>query len=81
VEILRRTFEAAKHPKGSAERQRLNWDAITSEYMTSHRYAIRHPFLMSDGTQHPTQPYLVTTHRTKAEAIKKAREREERGRG
>ena len=79
MEILRRTFEAAKHPTGSEERQRLNRDAVTSEYMTSHRYAIRRPFLMSDGTPHPTQAYLLDTYRTKAEAIKKARQREERG--
>jgi hypothetical protein len=72
MEILRRTFEAAKYPKGSEERARLNCDAVTSEYMTSYRYAVRRPFTMSDGTPHPTQPYLIDTYRTKAEAVRAA---------
>ena len=38
--IYRRTFEAKRHPKGSAERKRLNESAITSEYMPSYRYAV-----------------------------------------
>lgn len=38
IQVLRRTFAAAKHPKGSEERARLNRDAITSEYMPSERY-------------------------------------------
>lgn len=38
MNVIRRTFEAAKHPKGSEERARLNEDARTSEYMTSYRY-------------------------------------------
>ena len=52
MKIYRRTFEAAKHPKGSEERARLNCDALTSEYMPSYRYQT------SDGR----------THRTKREA-------------
>ncbi len=40
MKIVRRTFEAAKHPKGSAERTRLNLEAATSEYMPSYRYMI-----------------------------------------
>lgn len=39
-EIRRRTFEAAKYPKGSKEREELNKSALTSEYMTSYRYAL-----------------------------------------
>lgn len=36
--IHKRTFEALKHPKGSAERTELNKSAITSEYMPSYKY-------------------------------------------
>jgi hypothetical protein len=43
LDIIRRTFEAAKHPPGSEERAQLNRDARTSEYMPSYRY------LTSDG--------------------------------
>jgi hypothetical protein len=43
MDVIRRTFEAATHPKGSEERARLNCDARTSEYMPSYRY------LTSDG--------------------------------
>ncbi len=39
-EIVRRTFEAEKYPKGSLDRERLNLNAATSEYMPSHRYAV-----------------------------------------
>ena len=76
MEILRRTFEAAKHPKGSEERRRLNCDPITSEYLRSHRYAIRSPFTMSDGTIHPSQPYILDMYPTKAAAVKAAEGRE-----
>jgi hypothetical protein len=41
ITITRRTFEAAKHPKGSPERARLNLDAVTSEYMPSYRYELK----------------------------------------
>lgn len=56
--IVTRTFEAAKHPKDSAERARLNLDWLTSEYMPSHRYGLR----TADGGHTPF------TFRTKAEA-------------
>lgn len=39
MSVHRRTFEAARHPKGSPERAKLNEDARTSEYMTSYRYS------------------------------------------
>lgn len=68
VDVLRRTFAAAKHPAGSAERARLNRDTLTSEYYTSHRYMTRQPFTMSDGKPHPTQPHLCRTFRSKPEA-------------
>jgi hypothetical protein len=38
MKIQRRTFEANKYPKGSPERNRLNEDPLTSEYMPSYRY-------------------------------------------
>lgn len=66
--IHRRTFEAARFPKGSTERETLNKDVLTSEYMPSYRYLLRRPFLMSDGTPHPTQKYLDVTFTTRAEA-------------
>ena len=66
--IVRRTFEAAKHPKGSEERARLNCNAVTSEYLTSYRYLVRKLFILSDGTPHPTQKYTEKCCRTKAEA-------------
>ena len=53
MDVIRRTFEAAKYPKGSDERTRLNCDARTSEYMPSYRY------LTSD----------CRSWRTKAEAL------------
>lgn len=37
---IKRTFEAKQHPKGSAERARLNLSWITSEYLPSIRYGI-----------------------------------------
>lgn len=35
VEVLKRSFEAAKFPIGSPERKKLNENSLTSEYMTS----------------------------------------------
>jgi hypothetical protein len=40
VKVYKRTFEAKQHPKGSLERAALNTDPRTSEYMTSHKYAV-----------------------------------------
>jgi hypothetical protein len=62
MKVVRRTFEAAKFPKGSPERDALNGDWLTSEYMPSHKYGL----LEDDGTKTPF------TYRTKAEAIAKA---------
>lgn len=67
--IQRRTFEAATHPPDSAERARLNLDPLTSEYLTSHRYLVRRPALMSDGTPNPAQRFHTYTCRTKTEAL------------
>ena len=40
MKVVKRTFEASNHAKGSPERERLNLSAETSEYMTSYRYLI-----------------------------------------
>ena len=66
-QIFRRTFEAAKHPLGSAERARLNQSSITSEYQPSHRYTVQQEFRMSDGSLHP-QRWIRHEFRTKTEA-------------
>lgn len=60
MDVIRRTFEAAKHPKGSEERARLNRDAQTSEYRPSRRY------LTSDGRSHRTKA-LALLHAELAE--------------
>lgn len=52
ITVVKRTFEASQHPKGSPERARLNLSCLTSEYMPSYRYAL------SDGSN---------TFRTKGE--------------
>ena len=66
--IMRRTFEAERHAKGTTEREALNLDALTSEYYHGSPYLVRRRSLMSDGTQHPTQSHLNTLFRTKREA-------------
>ena len=68
IEVLRRTFAAAKRPPGSEARARLNRDTLTSEYYTSHRYMTRQPFTMDNGAPHPRQRYLCRTFKTKVEA-------------
>lgn len=40
MKIKCRTFEALKYPKGSAERDKLNLNSLTSEYMPSYPYVI-----------------------------------------
>lgn len=69
-QILRRTFEAKKHPHHSPERIAANTDALTSEFYPSQPWLVRRPFVMGDGTPHPTQPFINTPFRTKAEAEK-----------
>lgn len=66
TELLTRTFEASKHTKGSEERNRLNSEIVTSEYMTSMRYltVIHHPETVVN-TAYKSQK----THKTKTEAI------------
>ena len=64
MKIARRTFEASKFPKGSPERDRLNLDWLTSEYMPSKKYGLRN----DDGSHTPF------TYQTKAEATERAGE-------
>jgi hypothetical protein len=63
MNVFKRTFAARNHPPGSVERNRLNHDARTSEYMPSYRY-----MLVTDNGA-PT-PY---SYRTKTEAVDAAR--------
>ncbi len=57
--VHKRTFEAKNFPVGSPERKKLNEDSITSEYMTSHKYAVK-------------GPHITTSFRTKQDADDKA---------
>lgn len=66
--LHRRTFEARKYPKESPERAALNLDVVTSEYLSSQKYVIRTPALMSDGTPNPAQQFHYTPFATKTEA-------------
>lgn len=59
---LRRTFEAASHPKGSLERERLNRDALTSEFLPGSRYVVREFVNTPQG-------FVTHTFRTKADAL------------
>ena len=68
IEILKRTFEAAKHPKNSQERVRLNCDPLTSEYSTGSPWLARFPALMSDGTPNPAQRWHNAGFKTKNDA-------------
>jgi hypothetical protein len=65
--IIRRSFCAAKHPKGSVERG-LNLDAVTSEYLPGERYIVRRRAVMSEGTPNPAQRFHDCGFRTKGEA-------------
>lgn len=71
-QVIRRTFEAAKHPKGSSKRAKLNSDVETSEYYPSQPWLLRRNFLMSDGTPHPTQQFIDSTFRTRRDAVEAA---------
>lgn len=44
-QIIKRTFEAKKFPKGSEMRVKLNKTCVTSEYLTSNKFCI----LSEDG--------------------------------
>lgn len=62
MQVVKRSFAALKHPKGSDERAALNLDWRTSEYMTSYRYGLT----ADDGTPTPF------SYRTKGEALERA---------
>ena len=40
IRIIKRTFEALKYPKGSAEREKLNEEIETSEYLEDEKYIL-----------------------------------------
>jgi hypothetical protein len=63
MKIQRRTF-AAKLATEPSERARLNLDALTSEYMPSHRYIVQEPL----PYDHPTQKHFNHTFRSKSDA-------------
>jgi len=66
--LHRRTFAAKSFEKGSAERDGLNRDSLTSEYYPSKKFIIRTPALMSDGTPNPVQKFHEQDFTTKREA-------------
>lgn len=65
TEIIKRTFEAKKYPKGSEERKSLNLKAETSEYMTSQKYLLRQYY---EETYSHTAYTSDMSFRTKREA-------------
>ena len=65
VEILTRTFEAKSYPKGSKEREKLNEDSLTSEYMPSEKYEAR-VYLPANASY--TSDIIKRSFRTKKDA-------------
>jgi hypothetical protein len=63
--VVRRTFKAKMHLKGSPERAELNKDCLTSEYQVSYKYCLRN----DDGSH---TPFCYTT---KAQAEEEARKK------
>lgn len=53
--VVKRTFKAKEFPVGSDARAVLNKDVETSEYQSSHKYAIK-------------GPHITTSYRTKEQA-------------
>ena len=49
MKVVRRTLEATKFDRDSPERNKLNMNPVTSEYMPSQRYMI----VSDDGTPRP----------------------------
>ena len=68
TEIKRRTFEAAKYPKGSKERNRLNEDLLTSEYMVSQKYTL---FVFHPETETHLAYVSKFSYRTRSECEEK----------
>lgn len=68
TQVLPRTFKARNEPVGSAARAGYNADPLTSEYMPSHRYLVRRPAVMSDGSPNPSQAFHDSTFPTKRQA-------------
>jgi len=57
-----RTFEASKHAKGTPERDRLNNQVLTSEYMPSYK------FVVCEYRNCVVQPVIEHSFKSKAEA-------------
>jgi hypothetical protein len=64
--LHKRTF-AAKNASGE-ERAKLNEDTLTSEYMTSYKWVVRWPGVMSNGDPNPVQPFHTRAFVTKSQA-------------
>lgn len=71
TEIKKRTFEALKYPKNSKEREQLNLDRLTSEYMTSYKYVL-YVYLPETPANFATT--LTYNGRTKEELVEKAKD-------
>jgi len=64
MELKKRTFEALNYPKGSKEREALNFNSLTSEYITSYKYLLFWEALyLGNWVKHET------SFRTKKEAL------------
>lgn len=72
VQVIRRTFEAKNHLPGSPEREALNKDPATSEYLPGQKYLVRRPYFMSNGEPNPSQKFHDETYSTKREAVERA---------
>lgn len=59
IKIVKRTFKALEHPKGSAERNKLNKNIETSQYMKSYKYAVIGPnFTRAFKTESAATTYM-----------------------
>jgi len=56
--IVRRTFKAFQHPRGSPERNRLNRSSITSEFARKNKY------LVVDSSNKPLKSFRTYTECT-----------------
>jgi hypothetical protein len=61
AQVVARSFEALRHPKGSPERTRLNLSSLTSEYLPEYRFQLSHT------TRRPGRGPGITVFRTREE--------------
>ena len=66
--ILKRTFEARSYIKGSEERNKLNKNAVTSEYMPSYKWQLLS--WADDGS--PIASFSFKTRKEAEESVKRA---------